>query len=83
MSDHKFVYTVSGVDLSHEQKAAISREIGAAVARVLGGGSPGAPRTDFLNIGKIYGGIWIDPALARNETVDQLLARTSDPNRGT
>jgi hypothetical protein len=81
MSDHKFGYTVSGVDLSHEQKEAISREIGAAVARVLAGGSPGVPRTDFLAIGKNYGGIWLDPNfLGADLSVPKILERAPDPN---
>ena len=64
MADSKFVYTVSGVDLNEEQKAAISREIGASVARVLVGAAPKAMRSESLNIVKIQGGRWLPAALA-------------------
>jgi hypothetical protein len=77
MANHKFTYTVSGVDLNSEQKAAISREIGAAVTRALIGPSPQPVRSDFLTLTKIYGGIWIDPTLFADETVGQLEARTA------
>jgi hypothetical protein len=75
MSSHKFTYTISGVALSDEQQSAISREIAAAVTRVLIGPSPNKLKTDFLTVTKIRGGIWIDPALAGKESVAELVAR--------
>jgi hypothetical protein len=77
MSHHKFVYTVSGVALSDEQKATISREIGAAVARVLATSAGSKTLAGaFLNIGKINGGRWLDPStLAKGETVAELVAQ--------
>ena len=77
MANHKFTYTVSGVDLSSEQKAAISREIGAAVTRALIGSAPQPVKAEYLTLTKINGGIWIDPTLVANETVGQLEARTA------
>jgi hypothetical protein len=74
MADHKFTYTISGVDLSDEQRATISREIGAAVARVLIGASPKTVRSDFINISKIQGGRWLPTDLAAKDTVEKLVA---------
>lgn len=80
MADHKFVYTVSGVDLSDEQKAVISREIGAAVSRVLVGGSPQV-KSEFLSYCRINGGIWVDPNLVPpRETVGEF---TNNATRAT
>jgi hypothetical protein len=79
MSSHKFTYTVSGIELSNEQQAAISREIAAAVTRALVGHAPKAVKPDCLTVTKIRGGIWIDPsALAKDlakETVAEFVAR--------
>jgi hypothetical protein len=75
MASHRFTYTVSGVDLSAEQQAAISGEIAAAVARVLVGQSPKGLKADFLTVTKIHGGIWIDPTLVGKESVGELVAR--------
>jgi hypothetical protein len=61
MSEHKFVYTVSGVHLSDEQKTRVSQAIAGAVAGVIAGESPGEFRADSLTLGRIYGGIWILP----------------------
>ncbi|MDR3506388.1 MAG: hypothetical protein P4L64_00665 [Caulobacteraceae bacterium] len=58
MSEHKFTYTVSGVNLSNEQKTAISQAIAAVVAEVLMGDDPGGFRADSLVLHRIYGGIW-------------------------
>jgi hypothetical protein len=76
MADHKFEYTVSGVDLSNDQRSAISREIGAAVARVLLGASPQTLRSDSLNICKIQGGRWIPVEAAAKENVGDLVAQS-------
>jgi hypothetical protein len=75
MASHKFTYTISGVELSEEHQAAISREIASAVTRALIGVSPSKLKTDFLTVTKIRGGIWIDPALAGRESVGELVAR--------
>jgi hypothetical protein len=77
MSDHRFSYTVSGVTLSAEQEAAISREIAAAVTRVLIGPSAKALKTDFLTVTKIRGGMWLDPTSISHETVGALLQRAA------
>ncbi|MBN8891512.1 MAG: hypothetical protein BGP12_03580 [Rhodospirillales bacterium 70-18] len=62
MPDSKFVFTVSGVTLSEAQRHKVSAAIGAAVAHALGEGSTHPVRSDFLNIGRIHGGLWIDVA---------------------
>jgi len=56
MADHKFVYTVSGVDLSDAQKVKISQEIAMAVTRTIVGHSPGELHTDFLTLHRVNGG---------------------------
>jgi hypothetical protein len=76
MASHKFTYTVSGVDLSAEQSSAISREIAAAVTRVLVGSSPQGIKPEYLTLLKIYGGIWIDPTLVARESVGEFVAKT-------
>jgi hypothetical protein len=75
VASHKFTYTVSGVELSNEQRAAISREIAAAVTRVMVGHSPTSVKTDFLNVTKIHGGLWIDPAVIAQESVGEVVAK--------
>jgi hypothetical protein len=75
MASHKFTYVVSGVDLTSEQKAAISREIGSAVARALAGASPKPVTTDFLCLTKIAGGIWIDPSVVAREPIGEFVAQ--------
>jgi len=74
MANQKFVYTVSGVDLSEEQRGAISREIGAAVARALIGAAPKALRSNALNICKIHGGRWIPVEDVAKQNVGELVA---------
>jgi hypothetical protein len=64
MADHKFVYTVSGVNLSDAQKHKISEAIGAAVAQALAVQVPGTVQTDCLTVGRVYGGKWIPVAEA-------------------
>ena len=73
MADHRFVYTVSGVNLSKEQQAKISQAIGVAVAQALAADAPGTVRTDYLNIHRIYGGKWIDVAEAEKIGVQNVL----------
>jgi hypothetical protein len=75
VASHKFTYTVSGVELSTEQQAAISREIAAAVTRVMIGHSPKSVKSDFLNVTKIHGGLWIDPAVIATESVGEVVAK--------
>jgi hypothetical protein len=74
VADHKFVYTVSGVALTDEQKTAISQEIGAAVTRLLIGSAPKPMKSEFLNISKIQGGRWLPAELAAGETVRAVVA---------
>jgi hypothetical protein len=62
MPDNKFVFTVSGVQLTDAQRHKVSAAIGAAVAHALGEGTTQPVRSDFLNIGRIHGGLWIDVA---------------------
>jgi hypothetical protein len=76
MADHKFVYTVSGVDLNDEQQRAISQEIGNAVTRALLGHQPKAAKSEFLNICKIHGGLWTPMDLAGKKTVGDLAAQS-------
>jgi hypothetical protein len=73
MAEHRFVYTVSGVNLSQAQQAKISEAIGTAVAQALVGDAPGRVRADFLNINRIYGGRWIEVAEAEKIGVDKIL----------
>ncbi len=80
MPDHKFVYTVSGVRLSGEQQARISQAIGVAVASVLAGEEPGPARSNFLNLFRIYGGLWIDVAEAEKIGLQNVL--NSQPAQG-
>jgi hypothetical protein len=61
MANHKFTYTVSGVDLSQEQQAAVSRAIAAAVSTALIGHAPKTVTSEALSLWKIAGGIWFDP----------------------
>ena len=68
MADHKFTYTVSGVDLSEAQRARISQHIAAAVTSALIGEGPAALTTDYLTLHRVYGGRWIPAAAA--ETIE-------------
>jgi hypothetical protein len=73
MADHRFVYTVSGVNLSDTQKTKISEAIGVAVAEALVADAPGAVRTDCLTVNRIYGGRWIPIAEAEAVGVQKIL----------
>lgn len=64
MADHKFVYTVSGVELSETHKARISQAIVAAVTQALIGDSAPELRHESLTLHRIYGGLWTPVALA-------------------
>ena len=65
MATHKFVYTVSGVELSDAQKSTISQEIAAAVTRVVLGGSPKHIQPELLTLHGVAGGKMIDVAVER------------------
>ena len=80
MPDHRFVYTVSGVNLSDAQKAKISEAIGGAVAEALTADAPGTVRTECLTINRIYGGRWIPVAEAEAVGVQKVL---TDPAGGS
>ena len=62
MADHKFVYTVSGIELSDGKKAKISQAIAVAVTQEITGKAPNELRTDYLTLHRIYGGKWIPAA---------------------
>jgi hypothetical protein len=65
MATQKFVYTVSGVELSDAQKATISQEIAAAVTRVVLGGSHKHIQPQLMALHGVYGGKMIDVAVER------------------
>lgn len=56
MASHKFVYTVSGIDLSDAQKSKISQEIAAVVTRAVLGESRAAIQPDLLTRYGVAGG---------------------------
>ncbi len=56
MPTHKFVHTVSGVELTGAQKAQLNGEIAATVTRVLLGMAPAALNSDFLSEHPVCGG---------------------------
>jgi len=63
MASSKFVYTVSGIDLSDAQKAEISHEIAAAVTRVVLGKSAKQVQPQLLSLHGVYGGKIVDTAV--------------------
>ena len=73
MAEHKFVYTVTGVTLTDAQQHKISQAIGTAVAQALAGEATHPVRSDFLNIGRIHGGLWIDVAALEKEGIQNVL----------
>jgi len=73
MADHKFVYTVSGVNLSEAQKTKIAEVIGGAVAQALATEAPGTVKTECLTVNRIYGGRWIPIAEAEALGVQNIL----------
>ena len=81
MAEHKFVYSVSGVDLSEAQQTKISQAIGVAVAQVLTGDAPGAIRTDFLSAIRIHGGLWISAEEAEKAGIKAVLADAAETAR--
>jgi hypothetical protein len=76
MADHRFVYTVSGVELKEEHKHKISEAIGAAVATSLANiaGVQNVAAVDSLNLLKIYGGLWIPVELAETVGIPEVRA---------
>jgi hypothetical protein len=74
MAETKFVYAVSGVDLSEAQKARISQAIAVAVAQTLTSDSPGTIRMDYLNATNIHGGKWIIAEEAEKIGVKQVFS---------
>jgi hypothetical protein len=76
MADHRFVYTVSGVELKEEHKHKISEAIGAAVATSLANiaAVQNVAAVDSLNLLKIYGGLWIPVELAETVGIPEVIA---------
>ena len=64
MADHKFEFTVSGVNLSDEQKNRIAGEIAQVVTRALVGNTPELLRTPMWSQVSIHGGKMIQAARA-------------------
>lgn len=56
MADHKFEFTVSGVELSEAQKNHIAGQIALVVTRALVGEAPDALRTPMWSQVNIHGG---------------------------
>ena len=79
MADHKFVYTVSGVDLTEAQKTKIAQGIALAVTEALVGEAPPELRTESLTLLRSYGGRMIPPDLAA--TLGGIVA-VEDASRG-
>jgi uncharacterized membrane protein len=76
MAEHKFVYTVSSkAALSEAHKSKISQAITVAVAQTLAELHAGHERAEFLNVGRIYGGLWIDTVLEANQLRNILQAQ--------
>lgn len=59
MPDHRFVYTVSGIELSEVQKSRISEQIAAVVTRAITGDTPDELSANYLTLVRIHGGRWI------------------------
>jgi hypothetical protein len=62
MASHKFVYTVSGVELSEAQKSKISQEIAGVVTRAVLGESRAAIQPELLTLHGVAGGRMIPTA---------------------
>jgi hypothetical protein len=56
MADHKFEFTLSGAQLSDEQKLRISNEIAIAVTKVVVGDTPELLAAPMFSICRINGG---------------------------
>ncbi len=56
MADHKFEFTLSGVNLSDAQRNHIAAEIGLVVTRAMVGSSPADLKTPMWSLVNIHGG---------------------------
>lgn len=65
MADHKFEFTLSGVNLSEAQKNAIASEIATVVTRAVVGNSPQALSTPMWILVNIHGGKMVPDADGR------------------
>ncbi len=75
MASHKFVYTVSGVELTDAQKSRISQEIAAVVTRaVLGESRKEEVQPDLLTLHGVAGGRMIPTAeAAKSRTIEAFI----------
>ena len=67
MAEHKFEFTLSGVNLSEAQKTQIASEIALVVTRAVTGNSPQALSTPMWSKVNIHGGKMIPEALLAAE----------------
>jgi len=75
MAEHKFIYTVSSRHhLSEGHKAKIAQAITVAVAQALAEEPVTQERAEFLNIGRIHGGLWIDTAKLEPTQIESILS---------
>ena len=65
MADHKFEFTLSGVNLTEAQRSQIAGEIAMVVTRAVVGNSPDAAKAAMWSQVKINGGRMIPPDLLR------------------
>ena len=75
MADHRFVYTVSGVDLSEGQQRKISQAIAAAVTGAIIGGSGEELRSEFFTLNRINGGKAFSAEAAKPGVIQELLLK--------
>jgi hypothetical protein len=74
MAEHKFIYTVSSkAPLSEAHKVRISQAITVAVAQALAEQPAAHERAEFLTVGRIYGGLWIDTERLETGQVQSIL----------
>jgi hypothetical protein len=71
MADHKFEFTLSGVNLSDEQKSNIASEIALVVTRAVTGGSPANLRTPMWSLVNIHGGRMIPDVDGRPQGISK------------
>jgi len=65
MAEHKFEFTLSGVNLSDEQKNKIASEIALVVTRTVVGDSPSNLSTPMWSLVNIHGGKMVPDADGR------------------
>jgi hypothetical protein len=78
MASHKFVYTVSGVDLTDAQKSKISHEIAGVVTRAVLGESRAQIQPELLTLNGIAGGRMIQAtelASEKGRSVEDFISR--------